>query len=53
MTSGRALVRAGLLVTGAYFVSRVLGWVRLVVIGTTFGTQGALDPFFAAFRSYE
>ncbi len=50
MTSGRALVRAGLLVTGAYFVSRVLGWVRLVVIGTTFGTQGALDPFFAAFR---
>jgi putative peptidoglycan lipid II flippase len=50
VTSGRALVRAGLLVTGAYFVSRVLGWVRLVVIGTTFGTQGALDPFFAAFR---
>ena len=50
MTGGRALVRAGLLVTGAYFVSRVLGWVRLVVLGTTFGIQGALDPFFAAFR---
>jgi putative peptidoglycan lipid II flippase len=50
VTAGRALVRAGLLVTGAFFVSRVLGWVRLVVIGTTFGVQGALDPFFAAFR---
>ena len=50
MTGSRALVRAGLLVTGAYFVSRVLGWVRLVVLGTTFGIQGALDPFFAAFR---
>jgi putative peptidoglycan lipid II flippase len=50
VTAGRALVRAGLLVTAAYFISRVLGWVRLVVIVTTFGTQGALDPFFAAFR---
>ncbi len=50
MTGGRALVRAGMLVTGAFFVSRVLGWVRLVVLGTTFGIQGALDPFFAAFR---
>jgi putative peptidoglycan lipid II flippase len=50
VTAGRALVRAGLLVTGAFFISRVLGWVRLVVIGTTFGLQGALDPFFAAFR---
>ena len=50
VTAGRTLVRAGLLVTGAYFISRVLGWVRLVVIGTTFGIQGALDPFFAAFR---
>jgi putative peptidoglycan lipid II flippase len=50
VTGGRALIRAGLLVTGAFFVSRVLGWVRLVVLGTTFGIQGALDPFFAAFR---
>jgi putative peptidoglycan lipid II flippase len=50
VTAGRALVRAGLVVTGAFFVSRILGWVRLVVIGTTFGVQGALDPFFAAFR---
>ena len=50
MTAGRALVRAGLLVTGAFLISRVLGWVRLVVIGTTFGLQGTLDPFFAAFR---
>jgi putative peptidoglycan lipid II flippase len=50
VTAGRALVRAGLLVTGAFFISRVLGWVRLAVIGTTFGIQGALDPFLAAFR---
>ncbi len=50
MTTGRALARASLLVTGAFLVSRVLGWVRLVVISTTFGIGAALDPFFAAFR---
>src|SRR5262249_32517551 len=34
---GRALARAGLVVTSAFLLSRVLGWVRVVVIGTTFG----------------
>ena len=49
---GRALtlVRAGLIVTAAFFVSRVLGWVRVVVLSTTFGAGGELDTFFAAFR---
>lgn len=50
MTAGRALARAGLLVAGASFVSRILGWVRLAVISITFGVQGDLDAFFAAFR---
>lgn len=50
MTSGRALARAGLIVTAAFLVSRVLGWVRMAVIGTTFGATGELDAFFAAFR---
>lgn len=49
-TSRRALAEAGLIVTGAYFLSRVLGWIRLVVISTTFGATGQLDAFFAAFR---
>jgi putative peptidoglycan lipid II flippase len=43
------LARAGLVVSGAFLVSRVLGWVRLVVIGRAFGPAD-LDTFFAAFR---
>ena len=50
MTSSRALARAGLIVSGAFLVSRVLGWVRVVVI-VNGGLPGAeLDAFFAAFR---
>jgi putative peptidoglycan lipid II flippase len=47
-TSG--LVRAGLLLSGAFLVSRALGYVRTVVLGTTFGAGAELDAFFAAFR---
>jgi putative peptidoglycan lipid II flippase len=43
------LARAGLVVSGAFLVSRVLGWVRLVVIGRAF-EPAQLDTFFAAFR---
>ncbi len=43
------LARAGLIVSGAFFVSRVLGWIRLVVFANLF-TAAELDPFFAAFR---
>jgi putative peptidoglycan lipid II flippase len=50
VTGRRALVRAGLVVTGAFLLSRILGWVRVVVIGTTFGASRDLDAFFAAFR---
>ena len=46
----RTLATAGIIVTGAFFASRVLGWLRLVVISTTFGASGQLDAFFAAFR---
>lgn len=49
-TSAVALARAGLVVSGAYLVARVLGYVRVVVIGTTFGAGEDLDAFFAAFR---
>lgn len=49
MTTNRALARAGLVVSGAFLVSRVLGWVRLVVIGNLFEPR-ELDAFFAAFR---
>jgi putative peptidoglycan lipid II flippase len=48
--TGRALARAGLIVSGAFLVSRVLGWVRLVVIGNVFGVSAELDALFAAFR---
>ncbi|MGZ8502538.1 MAG: murein biosynthesis integral membrane protein MurJ, partial [Candidatus Limnocylindrales bacterium] len=49
MTAGRSLARAGLIVTGAFLVSRALGWVRLAVLGATLGATGELDTFFAAF----
>ena len=48
--SGRTLARAGLVVAAAFFVSRVLGWVRLVVITNEFGAGTELDAYFAAFR---
>jgi putative peptidoglycan lipid II flippase len=50
VTASRALARAGLIVSGAFLVSRVLGWVRLVVIGNTVGATADLDAFYAAFR---
>ncbi len=50
MTAAGGLARAGLIVSGAFLVSRLLGWVRLVVIADTFGASADLDAFFAAFR---
>ena len=54
MTGGQALARAGLVVSGAFLISRVLGYVRIVVIGHMVGqgpvTSADLDTFFAAFR---
>ncbi|MDP9483187.1 MAG: murein biosynthesis integral membrane protein MurJ [Chloroflexota bacterium] len=49
MTGGRSLARAGLIVTGAFLISRALGWVRLAVLGATIGATSELDTFFAAF----
>ncbi|MDP9244041.1 MAG: murein biosynthesis integral membrane protein MurJ, partial [Chloroflexota bacterium] len=50
MTALGSLARAGLIVSGAFLVARVLGYVRLVVIGNAFGASAELDAFFAAFR---
>jgi putative peptidoglycan lipid II flippase len=50
VTSSRALARAGLIVSGAFLVSRMLGWIRVLVIGNTFAAGPELDAFFAAFR---
>jgi putative peptidoglycan lipid II flippase len=49
-TTARSLARAGLTVAGVYLIARVLGYVQLLVIGTTFGASDDLDAFFAAFR---
>jgi len=49
VTAARGLARAGLVVSGAFFVSRVLGWFRLVVFAQLFEVPD-LDTFFAAFR---
>ncbi len=48
--TGRTLVRAGLVVTGAYLASRVLGWVRTAVLLAVFGAGRDLDAYLAAFR---
>jgi putative peptidoglycan lipid II flippase len=44
------LLRAGVLLSATFLVSRGLGYVRTVVLGTTFGAGPELDDFFAAFR---
>jgi putative peptidoglycan lipid II flippase len=49
-TSAATLARAGLIVSATYLVARILGYVRVLVIGTTFGAGAELDAFFAAFR---
>lgn len=48
--SSRSLARAGLVVGIAFLGSRLLGWVRLVVIGNVFGTDPDLAAYFTAFR---
>jgi putative peptidoglycan lipid II flippase len=48
--AGMALARAGLVVSIAYLGARILGYVRVVVIGSTLGAGAELDAFFAAFR---
>jgi putative peptidoglycan lipid II flippase len=50
MSSSRALARAGLIVSGAFLVSRILGWVRVVVIGNLFPVGPDFTAFVAAFR---
>ncbi len=49
MTATSALARAGLVVSGAFLVSRLLGYVRVVVFVHAFD-PAELDTFFAAFR---
>jgi putative peptidoglycan lipid II flippase len=44
------LVTASLILTGAALASRILGWIRLLVIGSQFGASSELDAYFAAFR---
>ncbi len=48
-----ALARAGLVVTGAFLASRMLGWLRVIVLSNLFGKPediGQLDAYYAAFR---
>jgi putative peptidoglycan lipid II flippase len=49
VTTTRALARAGLVVSGAFLVSRLLGWVRYLLIVNTL-PEGDVDTFLAAFR---
>jgi putative peptidoglycan lipid II flippase len=49
VSAAGSLARAGLIVSSAFLVSRILGYVRVVVIANSFRTV-ELDAFFAAFR---
>jgi putative peptidoglycan lipid II flippase len=49
-STSRALARAGLIVTLAFLLSRILGYVRYVVIAAAVPVGPRLDAFFAAFR---
>src|SRR5439155_1272225 len=42
--------RASIIMIATLVASRVLGWLRLSVIGATFGESPQLDAFWAAFR---
>jgi putative peptidoglycan lipid II flippase len=44
------LVRAGLVLTTLYLVSRLLGWVRVSILAATFGAGRDLDVYYTAFR---
>ncbi len=50
VSSARVLVTASLILTVAALASRLLGWIRLLVIGSEFGASRELDAYFAAFR---
>ena len=50
MTTNQAIARAGLVVTGAFLAARLLGYIRTVIISSTFGAGPELDAFLAAFR---
>jgi putative peptidoglycan lipid II flippase len=49
-STGRVLLTASLILTLAALLSRLLGWVRLLVLGSQFGASRELDAYFAAFR---
>jgi putative peptidoglycan lipid II flippase len=50
ISTAQILVTASLILTAAALASRLLGWVRLLVIGSQFGASRELDAYFAAFR---
>ena len=50
VSAGGVLLTASLILTVAALASRLLGWVRLLVIGSQFGASSELDAYFAAFR---
>ncbi|MEP7081806.1 MAG: murein biosynthesis integral membrane protein MurJ [Chloroflexota bacterium] len=50
ISTGSVLVTASLVLTAAALASRLLGWIRLLVIGSQFGASSELDAYFAAFR---
>ncbi|HEY3217993.1 MAG TPA: murein biosynthesis integral membrane protein MurJ [Candidatus Limnocylindria bacterium] len=45
-----SVARASVVMIAALIASRVLGWLRLSVIGATFGASPQLDAFWAAFK---
>ena len=48
--STRQIARAAVLVVSLFFISRVTGLVREMIIGARFGTSAELDAYQAAFR---
>ncbi|MDQ2941230.1 MAG: murein biosynthesis integral membrane protein MurJ [Chloroflexota bacterium] len=48
-SAGQILLDASLILAVTAVASRILGWVRLVVIGSQFGASEKLDAYFAAF----
>ena len=49
-SAAQVVITASLILLVGNFASRVLGWLRLAVIGAQFGPGRELDAYFAAFR---
>lgn len=50
---GNTLFRSALIIMVATLISKVIGFLRLKVLASTFGASGTLDAYFSAFQIFD